>query len=55
MLIDALDQMHDSDAWQQVLEDQGWTDSYLSGDDFGSFLTDESKRVEDVMSGLGLA
>jgi putative tricarboxylic transport membrane protein len=53
--IDALDEMHDSDAWQQVLEDQGWTDAYLSGDDFASFLTDESKRVEDVMSGLGLA
>lgn len=53
--VDAITAMHDSDAWQQVLEDQGWTDSFLTGDDFASFLGEESKRVEDVMSGLGLA
>jgi putative tricarboxylic transport membrane protein len=53
--VDAITEMHDSDAWQQVLEDQGWTDSFLTGDEFSSFLSDESKRVEDVMSGLGLA
>jgi putative tricarboxylic transport membrane protein len=47
--------MHDSDAWQQVLEDQGWTDSFLTGDDFNTYLTDESERVESVLSGLGLA
>jgi putative tricarboxylic transport membrane protein len=53
--VDMMTEMHDSDAWQQVLEDQGWTDSFLTGDDFGSYLDDESKRVEDVLSGLGLA
>jgi len=53
--IDAITEMHDSDAWQQVLEDQGWTDSFMTGDDFSGFLNDESSRVEDVLSGLGLA
>jgi putative tricarboxylic transport membrane protein len=53
--VDALTEMHDSDAWQKVLEDQGWTDAFITGDDFSSFLGDESKRVEDVMSELGLA
>jgi putative tricarboxylic transport membrane protein len=53
--IDAITEMHDSDAWQQVLEDQGWTDSFMTGDDFSGFLADESSRVEDVLSGLGLA
>jgi putative tricarboxylic transport membrane protein len=47
--------MHDSDAWQKVLKDQGWTDAFSTGDEFNSFLTDESKRVQDVLSGLGLA
>jgi putative tricarboxylic transport membrane protein len=47
--------MHDSDAWKQVLEDQGWTDSFLTGDEFGSYLDDESKRVQGVLSELGLA
>jgi putative tricarboxylic transport membrane protein len=54
-LVDAITEMHDSDAWQQVLEDQGWTDSFLTGDDFNTYLTDESERVESVLSGLGLA
>lgn len=53
--VDAIEGMHDSDAWQQVLEDQGWTDAFVTGDDFSEFLTDESERVETVMSELGLA
>ena len=53
--VDAITEMHDSDAWQQVLEDQGWTDAFVTGDDFTTFLTDESDRVETVMSELGLA
>jgi hypothetical protein len=27
----------------------------VSGDDFTTYLTDESERVESVLSGLGLA
>ena len=53
--VDAITEMHDSDAWQQVLEDQGWTDAFSTGDEFSSFLDTESKRVQDVLSGLGLA
>ncbi|MFD2094080.1 Bug family tripartite tricarboxylate transporter substrate binding protein [Blastococcus deserti] len=53
--VDAIEEMHGSDAWQQVLEDQGWTDAFLTGDEFGDFLTEESERVQSVMSELGLA
>jgi putative tricarboxylic transport membrane protein len=53
--IDAITEMHDSDAWTTTLEDQGWTDSFMTGDEFSSYLGDESERVEAVMSGLGLA
>jgi putative tricarboxylic transport membrane protein len=53
--VDAVTEMHDSEAWQTVLEEQGWTDAFMTGDDFGTFLDEESSRVEGVMSGLGLA
>jgi putative tricarboxylic transport membrane protein len=53
--IDAVTEMHDSDAWTKTLEDQGWTDAFMTGDEFSSFLDDESGRVESVMSELGLA
>jgi putative tricarboxylic transport membrane protein len=52
--VDLITQIHDSEAWQQVLEDQGWTDSFATGDEFGSFLNEESQRVEGVLSELGL-
>jgi putative tricarboxylic transport membrane protein len=53
--IDAITEMHDSDGWQQALEDNGWADAFMTGDDFGSFLTDESERVQAVLGELGLA
>jgi putative tricarboxylic transport membrane protein len=53
--VDMMTEMHDSDAWQQVLTDQGWTDAFETGDEFSSYLTEESDRVQSVLSGLGLA
>ena len=44
--VDAITEMHDSEAWKKALEDQGWTDAFLTGDEFGDFLTEESERVE---------
>jgi putative tricarboxylic transport membrane protein len=52
--IDLITQVHDSEAWQQVLADQGWTDAFITGDEFGSFLDEESQRVQGVLSELGL-
>ena len=52
--VDAFTEMHDSDAWQQVLEEQGWTDSFVTGDEFTEYLQSESDRVEGVLSELGL-
>ena len=53
--VDAITEMHGSDAWQQALEDNGWTDAFITGDDFSSFLDEESQRVESVLGQLGLA
>ncbi|UOY01973.1 Bug family tripartite tricarboxylate transporter substrate binding protein [Blastococcus sp. PRF04-17] len=53
--VDAVTEMHDSEAWQAVLEEQGWTDAFIPGEDFTDFLAEESDRVETVMSELGLA
>jgi putative tricarboxylic transport membrane protein len=52
--VDAITEMHDSDGWKKALEDNGWTDAFLTGDDFTKYLTEESDRVESVMSELGL-
>ena len=53
--IDALEEMHDSAAWKQALEDNGWTDAFRTGDDFATFLDEQDQRVEDTLAQLGLA
>ncbi|SDX92336.1 putative tricarboxylic transport membrane protein [Modestobacter sp. DSM 44400] len=53
--IDMVTAMHDSDGWKKALADNGWTDAFLTGDEFGTYLTSESKRVASVLSELGLA
>ena len=54
-LVDLVTEMHESQAWQDALETNGWTDAFMTGDEFGDFLTSESERVQGVLSGLGLA
>jgi putative tricarboxylic transport membrane protein len=53
--IDALTAMHDSAAWQDELEKQGWTDAFITGDEFGTFLEEQDRMVADTLQRLGLA
>jgi putative tricarboxylic transport membrane protein len=53
--IDLLTKMHDSAQWKKTLADQGWTDSFQTGDEFKTFLTSENDRVAGVLKELGLA
>jgi putative tricarboxylic transport membrane protein len=52
--IDMMTAMHDSQPWQDALENNGWTDTFITGDEFGSFLSDESDRVAGILTDLGL-
>lgn len=53
--IDALTKMQESDEWKEALKTNGWTDAFATGDDFSTFLTEQDKRVSDVLTELGLA
>lgn len=54
-LIAALEKMHASESWKAALTKNGWTDAFVTGDEFKTFLTDQDKRVADVLTKLGLA
>ncbi len=54
MWLDRFAQMHDSDAWKKVLENQSWEDAYLPGDEFKAFLDEEKARQEQVLKDVGL-
>ncbi len=53
-LIDTIDKMAKSPAWQEILKQKGWDDAYLSGDPFAAFLKEEQARVADVLKSVGL-
>ncbi len=54
-LTNAIAKMHESQEWKDVLTKNGWTDAYLTDAEFGTYLTDQTKAVEDVLTKLGLA
>jgi putative tricarboxylic transport membrane protein len=53
--VDVMTQMHESEEWQAALAENGWTDAFITGEEFGSFLESENQRVGDVLKELGLA
>lgn len=51
----AVTRMHASKQWSKVLDANGWTDAFITGAKFESFLTAQDTRVENVLKSLGLA
>jgi putative tricarboxylic transport membrane protein len=53
--IDALTRMHESAEWKAELAKRGWTDAFVTGDAFATFLTEQDRSVADLLKQLGLA
>ena len=54
-LIDAYTAMHGSPQWKAALERNDWHDAFLTGDDFGAFMRQQTDRVDAVLEELGMA
>jgi putative tricarboxylic transport membrane protein len=54
-LVELVTKMHDSQEWKDAVAQNGWTDAFLTGDEFGAFIKSENQRVGDVLGELGLA
>ncbi len=53
-ILETLDALHESDVWKETLEKFAWSDQYLSGDEFVTFIEDETERVNTILTDLGL-
>ena len=53
-LIKLVVSMHDSASWKRAAKANGWDDTFLTGPEFDQFLREESDRVADVMTDLGI-
>lgn len=47
-------ELHDSEAWTEVLTTNGWTDAFLVGDEFASFLTEDIATTQETLTTIGL-
>jgi len=53
-LIALVQEAHDSEEWAQALDNNGWLDTFQTGDDYGDFLAEEETRVRQVLTEIGL-
>jgi putative tricarboxylic transport membrane protein len=53
-LVDLVTRAHDTQDWKDVLDKNGWDDTFITGAAFDTFLADEEKRVRTVLQEIGL-
>ncbi|MFG2837352.1 Bug family tripartite tricarboxylate transporter substrate binding protein [Streptomyces zaomyceticus] len=53
-LVALVTELHGSPQWRESLKTHGWTDAFLPGEEFGSFLAEQDRRVASVLKELGL-
>ncbi|MGW4927559.1 Bug family tripartite tricarboxylate transporter substrate binding protein [Agromyces sp. NPDC004153] len=53
-LQDLVTGLHDSESWQSTLEERGWADAFLIGDEFASFLDGNIGQVTTTLESIGL-
>jgi len=54
-LIGIVEDLHGTDTWTAALTENGWTDAFITGDEFGTYVDEQNQVVGDVLSELGLA
>ncbi|OZC57057.1 hypothetical protein CH289_03940 [Rhodococcus sp. RS1C4] len=50
-LVDKFDQMHQTQAWKDAVERNGWIDAYMPGAEFASYIAEQSAQIETALEG----
>jgi putative tricarboxylic transport membrane protein len=53
-LIDVIGKAVKSASWQDTLKRNDWSDMYLAGDAFKTFLDADIQRIDKILAGLGM-
>ncbi|MCX6406337.1 MAG: tripartite tricarboxylate transporter substrate-binding protein [Propionibacteriales bacterium] len=54
-LTELVTEMHDTPEWREALKRNGWIDAFATGEEFGTFLTEQDERVDSTLKELGLS
>lgn len=52
--VDILSEMRETASWQDTLERNEWTDNFMTGEEFESFIQDETAQANEIIEELGL-
>ena len=53
-MLSVIDELVKSDVWKKTLEDFGWSDQYLAGDEYATYIEEETERINALLTDLGL-
>ncbi|GAS90125.1 tripartite tricarboxylate transporter substrate binding protein [Mycolicibacterium brisbanense] len=53
-MVKALEDLHATQQWKEALVKNGWTDAFVTGEQFEQFLKDQDERVSSTLTELGL-
>ncbi|MCV7376224.1 tripartite tricarboxylate transporter substrate binding protein [Mycolicibacterium arabiense] len=53
-MVEVLEEMHATQEWTDALVKNGWTDAFVTGEQFEQFLVDQDNRVSSTLTELGL-
>ena len=53
-LVELVTDMHGTEDWAAVLEENAWADALITGDEFDTFMDEEIVRVQQVLRDIGL-
>lgn len=54
-LVELVEQMANSETWKEILEQKGWANTFLAGDEFQSYLQQQIEGTTTVLTNLGIA
>lgn len=53
-ILAVIDELVKSDVWQETLKSFGWSDQYLAGDEYATYIEEETERINELLTELGL-
>jgi putative tricarboxylic transport membrane protein len=54
-VLGTVEQMANSDAWKAILEQKGWENTFLAGEEFQAYLNEQIEQTTAILKDLGIA
>ena len=51
-LIAAFDEMHQTQAWKDAVDRNGWVDAFMAGDEFNTYLDEQATQIQQAVEGV---